>query len=125
MDAEDWLYGDGEHEAAGAYRRKLAELRVTGMPMAKRAAELAARPKVGGGGGGGGGGAPAARGGPGARRRPRPQPQAYAQPQPQPRARPWPDAPPSWDLWGPREPPGGWGWPGDAWDMPGPAFGLW
>jgi hypothetical protein len=46
MDAEDWLYGDGEHEAAGGYRKKLSDLKAVGSPIAHRAAELAARPKV-------------------------------------------------------------------------------
>ncbi|KIZ04287.1 hypothetical protein MNEG_3673 [Monoraphidium neglectum] len=46
MDAEDWLYGDGEAEAAAGFRKRLAELRAVGNPIARRAAELAARPKA-------------------------------------------------------------------------------
>lgn len=46
MDAEDWLYGDGEHEAAADFRRKLGELRAVGGPIERRAAELSARPEA-------------------------------------------------------------------------------
>lgn len=46
MDAEDWLYGDGEHELAAGYRKRLTELRTVGNPIARRAAELVTRPKV-------------------------------------------------------------------------------
>ncbi|KAI8464405.1 MAG: Hsp70 protein-domain-containing protein [Monoraphidium minutum] len=46
MDAEDWLYGDGEAEAAAGFRKKLGDLRAVGEPMARRAAELTARPKA-------------------------------------------------------------------------------
>lgn len=46
MDAEDWLYGDGEHEAAGGFKKRLAELRAVGDPIARRASELKARPEV-------------------------------------------------------------------------------
>lgn len=46
MEAEDWIYGDGEHELAAGYRKKLAELRTTGNPIARRASELKARPEV-------------------------------------------------------------------------------
>lgn len=53
-DAEDWLYGDGEHEDAAGYRKKLSELSTTGQPMTKRRQELEMRPRVGAGGRGGG-----------------------------------------------------------------------
>ena len=46
MDAEDWLYGDGEAEVASGFRKKLSELRAVGNPIARRSAELVARPKV-------------------------------------------------------------------------------
>eukprot|EP00879_Flechtneria_rotunda_P024057 GHRR01025481.1.p1 GENE.GHRR01025481.1~~GHRR01025481.1.p1 ORF type:complete len:539 (+),score=222.19 GHRR01025481.1:412-2028(+) len=45
-EAEDWLYGDGEHEAAEAFRTKLAGLKATGDPMVTRANELELRPQV-------------------------------------------------------------------------------
>lgn len=45
-DAEDWLYSDGEAEAAAAFRAKLKTLTAVGDPMTRRAAEYEDRPKV-------------------------------------------------------------------------------
>jgi hypothetical protein len=48
-EAEDWLYGDGEGEGAGAFTSKLADLTTVGNPMTSRAAEKEAREEVGSG----------------------------------------------------------------------------
>ncbi|WIA17622.1 hypothetical protein OEZ85_014432 [Tetradesmus obliquus] len=45
-EAEDWLYGDGEAEAADAFTTRLAGLKAVGEPIARRAAELELRPQV-------------------------------------------------------------------------------
>jgi hypothetical protein len=45
-EAEDWLYGDGETEAADAFKSRLAALKAVGEPIARRAAELELRPQV-------------------------------------------------------------------------------
>ncbi|WIA37837.1 hypothetical protein OEZ86_014693 [Tetradesmus obliquus] len=45
-EAEDWLYGDGEAEAADAFSTRLAGLKAVGEPIARRAAELELRPQV-------------------------------------------------------------------------------
>jgi hypothetical protein len=46
-EAEDWLYGDGELEAADAFKTRLAALKAVGEPISRRAAELELRPQVG------------------------------------------------------------------------------
>jgi len=46
MDAEDWLYGDGEQAKPEQYRSKLTELKNVGKGMVKRRKELELRPKV-------------------------------------------------------------------------------
>jgi hypothetical protein len=45
-EAEDWLYGDGEAEAADAFQTRLAALKAVGEPISRRAAELELRPQV-------------------------------------------------------------------------------
>lgn len=45
-DAEDWLYGDGEHEGAAAYKAKLKGLKAVGEPMKYRAQEMELRPEM-------------------------------------------------------------------------------
>jgi hypothetical protein len=45
-EAEDWLYGDGEAEAAEAFKSRLSALKAVGEPIARRAAELELRPQV-------------------------------------------------------------------------------
>uniref|UniRef100_A0A383VU00 Uncharacterized protein n=1 Tax=Tetradesmus obliquus TaxID=3088 RepID=A0A383VU00_TETOB len=47
-EAEDWLYGDGEAEAADAFTTRLAGLKAVGEPIARRAAELELRPQAAG-----------------------------------------------------------------------------
>lgn len=45
-DMEDWLYSDGEAEAAAEFKKRLATLKAVGDPMSSRAHELEERPRA-------------------------------------------------------------------------------
>ncbi len=46
MDAEDWLYSEGEHEGGPGFRARLAALKAVGDPVMARAQEHELRPEV-------------------------------------------------------------------------------